>query len=139
MLYYHCCSLLPPTNQWKEVKQLSNVAAQFYGFTFKDNQENFREMGTRFYKLNPMTSLQFKDANQYWIVIRNNHKDNMFLFEKKESRQNKFLTGVTKLYGVDFCHNLQLKKKKAWYKFFSILMAWLFVVNFLVILNCKYA
>ena len=116
------------------------MAAQFYEFTFQDNQENFREVGTRFYKLNPMTSLQFKGANQYWIVIRNNHKDNMFLLEKKESRQNKFLTGVTKLYGVDFCHNLQLKRKKKHdIKFFSILMAWLFVVNFLVILNCKYA
>lgn len=44
MLPYRYCSLLPLKRQpWKLAKRLSNVAAHFYEFTFKDNQENFRE------------------------------------------------------------------------------------------------
>lgn len=119
VLSYHCCSLLPPTNQWKEGKQLSNVAVQFYELTFKDNQENFREVGTRLYKLNPMTSLQFKGANQYWIVILNNHKVNMFLLQKKKAGRISFLQGWPNFMELIFaiiCNFLQ--KKKAWYKTF---------------------
>ena len=139
MLSYHRCSLLPPNSHWKEGEQLSNVAAQFYELTFEDNREKFREVGTRFYKLNPMTSLQFKGANQYWRVILNNYKDNMFLLDKKKAGRISFLRGWPNFI-VYFCHNLQLfTKKKAWYKIFSILMAWLFAVNFVVILNCKCA
>lgn len=49
------------------------MAAHFYEFTFKDNQENFREAGTElcnaveylFLKINDF--LQFKGINQYYF------------------------------------------------------------------------
>lgn len=114
MLSYHRCSLLPPNSHWKEGEQLSNVAAQFYELTFEDNREKFREVGTRFYKLNPMTSLQFKGANQYWIVILNNYKDNMFLLDKKKAGRISFLQGLPNFIEFIFaiiCNFLPKKKK----------------------------
>lgn len=35
---------------WKQARQLSNVAARFYEFTFKDNQENFRKVDRELYE-----------------------------------------------------------------------------------------